>query len=92
MDNLRKEAYLQILRCALLNTRVLGAKGRAKECAIEADHVHNIPELLITGNAGMEKYYWEVESRIYLEEADPQYAAVFEPFWEILGRANLGPE
>ncbi len=74
--------YLQVLRTAVLNIRLLGEQGRAKQCAIEADHVHNIPELLQTGNPGMEQYYWDVERTNCLRQADPVLASIFKPLWD----------
>ena len=41
-----RDIALQILRNAILQIRVAGWQGRAAYCAVEADHIHNLPELL----------------------------------------------
>jgi len=95
MDKRRRDMYLSIIRCALLNIRYLGNLGKAADCSIEADHVHNIPELLATEVPGKEKYYWEVERKIYLkrlEGREPDYRASFQPLWEAMERLDEMPD
>ena len=48
---------LEIIRCALLNIRSLGWDGKAAGCALEADHVHNLPNLIQDYSEGALKYY-----------------------------------
>lgn len=90
MGEHRKYLYIEIVRRALLNIRLLGERGQAKGCAIEADHVHNIPELLMTEDPGKEKYYWDIERKLYLaQQSDKRLSAVFEPIWsELQGTEN----
>jgi len=40
------EILTEILRTGLLRIRALGWSGNAERCAIEADHLHNVPDLL----------------------------------------------
>ena len=87
MDDERREAYLQILRRAILRLRV-SPSGDHSQCFIEADHVHNIPELLINPIPYKEKYYFEVERVCYLRDARPGYAEEFAPFWEKLAEKS----
>ena len=58
--------YLKILERALLNIRALGERGEAQQCVYEADHVHNIPGLLLNESADNEKYYLECKRKVYL--------------------------
>ena len=48
---------LEIIRCALLNIRSSGWDSNAAECALEADHVHNLPTLILDYSDGAVKYY-----------------------------------
>ena len=83
MDDERREAYLQILRIALLILRV-SPSGDHSHCFIEADHVHNILELLLDPSPEKEKFYFEVERVSYLRDARPGSIEAFAPFWEKL--------
>jgi hypothetical protein len=40
---------MQILRIGLLRIRAFGEEGLADRCAIEADHLHNLPEIVHSG-------------------------------------------
>lgn len=89
MEERRKEILLAIIKTAFLNIRCLGEAGRAVECAVEADHVHNIPELLATEDEAKYQYYWDIERLEYLRrlsQAEPGCRASFEPLWEELER------
>jgi hypothetical protein len=94
MDKRKRDLYLRILRCALLNIRHLGNRGKAADCALEAHHVHNVPELLATEDPGKERYYWDVERKIYLErlgKVDPNERVSFESLWEEMVRLDEMP-
>jgi len=91
MDQRRIDLYLTILQRALLNIRHLGTLGRASDCAIEADHVHNIPELLSTRDPGKERYYWDVERVSYMGQAKESQKSVFEPIWDEIAILDLAP-
>jgi hypothetical protein len=66
----RDKIYLEILGVALLRIRELARAGRAGDCAIEADHVHNIPSLIGERNELRHAYYFETERNHYLERVD----------------------
>jgi hypothetical protein len=66
----RDETYLKILHFALLRIRELATAGRADYCAIEADHVHNIPSLIGEPNELRHAFYLEAERKHYLERVD----------------------
>lgn len=76
--------YLTILRYAILNMRVQGYRGNPEACFVEADHVHNIPEILMKDNMDRENYYWKVERAIYLSKADEYYSSSFRIVWSKL--------
>jgi len=63
-DEIRK-LLLNILRTGILEIRAAGWDGKAALCAIEADHLHNLPGLI--GNLKPEplKYYFNVERLAY---------------------------
>lgn len=73
-DRLRVEHVLrQLIRCALLRIRNAGWKGDAALCAIEADHIHNLPgvlnpELSTDHFEGLLQFYWNTERPVYLEQ------------------------
>lgn len=55
-----------ILVKGLLSIRYQGAMGRAQYCKIEADHLHNLPQILFNLSAPLVDYYYRIERPIYL--------------------------
>ena len=74
-----KDALLSILREGLLRIRVLGWNGQAEQCAVEADHLHNLPQLIRTLDPKFLHYYYEIARPVFMAEAKNTQA--FEPHW-----------
>ena len=55
------DMLLEILRTGLLRIRPHAWPGEAELCAIEADHIHNLPDLLADYLRDKLVYYWDVE-------------------------------
>ena len=75
---------LEILTTGLLRIRALGWSGDAKRCAVEADHIHNLPHLLAHHDPDRLAYYWEVERAAYIHQTEPEQLADWEPLWRQL--------
>jgi hypothetical protein len=75
---------LDILGQGLLQARAAGWSGDAARAAVEADHVHNLPNLLADYSPAALRYYWDAERAAYLARATPDSAAAFRPLWERL--------
>lgn len=85
----RRDIYLDILHRGLLNARSAGYAGDAAQAATEADHLHNLPELLLQlGDEWRHAFYWEGMRTSYLGESKPEYAQRFAPLWAELEAAN----
>ena len=57
----RQETYLDILRRGLLSIRGAADNGDAEQCHAEADHLHNLPELLAhLVREELRAYHWDV--------------------------------
>ena len=78
------EILLAILTTGLLRIRALGWSGNAKRCAIEVDHIHNLPHLVTHCDLDGLAYYWEVERTSYINQTDAKQLAVWEPLWRQL--------
>src|SRR5262245_23313282 len=74
----------EILTIGLHRIRALAWSGDAKRCAIEADHIHNLPHLVTHGNREELAYYWKVERASYINQTDAKQLAVWEPLWRRL--------
>ena len=68
-------SLLTILKLGLLNIRREAWRKNSERCAIEADHLHNIPGLLEDFSIDLLKYYVDIEKPQYVRETDDQ---VFE--------------
>jgi hypothetical protein len=75
---------LNILETGLLRIRSLAWSDRADLCAVEADHIHNIPSLLEDYTEDKLRYYWEVERISYIERSGDEHDFVWAPLWERL--------
>jgi hypothetical protein len=78
------EILTDILTTGLLRIRALGWSGDANRCAIESDHIHNIPDLLANYSPERLVYYWEIERPCYIEQTPPPNLAVWQPLWQRL--------
>ena len=72
---------LQILQVAVLRIRAAGWGGDGSRCAVEADHVHNLPALLIDYSDELLRFYWEVERPSFMKLGRPADLKGYEPLW-----------
>jgi hypothetical protein len=79
------EVVLEMLQVGLLRIRSLGWDKNPIRCAVEADHLHNLPSLLKNYSPDLLKYYLEVERPCYIQAMPPDdERAAFSPLWERL--------
>jgi hypothetical protein len=58
-----------ILRTGLLRIRHWGIDGHATRCSLEADHLHNLPEIITKPAAENLLYYINVEKPAFIKKA-----------------------
>ena len=88
----RQQAYAEILRWGLLAIREAAYAGKTKLCEIEADHIHNLPDLLNEPNEARHHCYIGQERSYYLDRlkelGDQEYLAERTRFygepWKVL--------
>jgi hypothetical protein len=78
------EILTEILTTGLLRIRAQGWSGNAERCAVEADHIHNVPDLLAHFSPDRLDYYWNVERYSYINQTPASELAVWEPLWRQL--------
>lgn len=59
---------MQIVRDGILSARLAGWGDRAQLSALEANHVHNLPDLLREYAPEKLEYYWSIERPAYIKE------------------------
>lgn len=74
-------ALAEILRLALLNTRVAAQSGDTARCHAEVDHVHNLPSLLTDFAPDVLRFYWNIERASYIREAGESGSESFSNAW-----------
>jgi hypothetical protein len=74
--------------CAILRTGLLRIRafGDAHRCALEADHLHNLPGLLANYKPELLDYYRRVERVGFIERSTPEDVQGFEPLWKGLAK------
>jgi len=60
-------ALLQILETAILSIRFNANSGKSNYCFIEADHIHNIPGILVDFNIEKLEWYFNATKESYIE-------------------------
>lgn len=78
-----EQSLLQILQRGILKCRLAGWEGNAQRCALECDHIHNLPILLSNYSLEALQYYYEVEREAYLVRS-LNGAAEFHEEWDVL--------
>lgn len=79
-----KDILGEILTNGLLRIRSLAWAGDSARCAVEADHIHNLPHVLALGDPEGLVYYWEVERTSFMDRSDSDQIISFEPLWQRL--------
>jgi hypothetical protein len=74
---------LNILRTGLLRIRMDGWNGRADECAIEADHLHNLPGIAKELKVELLSHYYNTTRSSFIKQA--KIVQGFEEDWKRLG-------
>lgn len=80
------EIVCEILRTGLLRIRALGWDRNPERCAIEADHLHNLPALIASFDPARLGYYWDAERVSFIKQSKPEDVGVFEPLWKSLAK------
>jgi hypothetical protein len=70
-----------ILKLGLLIIRSEAERKNSERCAIEANHLHNIPGLLDNFSVDALKYYIDVEAPQYVRESNEQIPEEFRRAW-----------
>lgn len=86
MNDVTRLKLLGILNRGLLRIRAFATGGDADQCFVEADHLHNIPEILETNNDNLLNYYLTV-TRPSFARCSRAATDDFEPFWRNLGES-----
>ncbi len=75
------DIILDILKTAILRTRSFAWSQDHARCAVEADHIHNLPQLLRHFSFDLLHFYWEIERPAYIGRTSADDLAMFEPLW-----------
>ena len=60
------DVILNIICYGILNARATAWSNDAERSACEADHIHNLPDLLSEYSRAKLDYYWDIERPCYL--------------------------
>jgi hypothetical protein len=78
------EVLLDILRQGILRARVAGWSGDGDRCAVEADHIHNLPDLIQNFSPERLRYYWDAERSSFMSHFTAEELAPWAPLWQRL--------
>jgi hypothetical protein len=75
------DILLAMLQTGLLRIRAVGISNDSRRCAIEADHLHNLPALLSGYSADLLQYYWDFERTAYIGQSQQGDVSIVEDHW-----------
>jgi len=78
------KVLVEILTTGLLRIRTLGWSSDPQRCALEADHLHNLPDLIRDFSPTRLEYYRTAERETFMERSTPDDIRAFEPLWQRL--------
>lgn len=78
------EILTEILTTGLLRVRALDTRQNGSRCAVEADHLHNLPALLANYKPELLDFYWRVERPAFIRHSAREEIAGFERLWTAL--------
>ncbi len=76
------DSILEVIGIGVLCARAAAWQNDSQQCAVEADHIHNLPSLLREFSLERLRYYLDVEKQDFVSQA--KVVRAFEPHWEIL--------
>ena len=82
MENEVKMALISILERSILLMRGNASNIEAVRC--EANHVHNIPQMLRHFKIELLRYYWDIERVEYIRFAPANFSASHQSDWDVL--------
>lgn len=74
------DVVLRVLQIGLLEARAAGWSGDAERGTAQADHLHNLPDLLRRYSPRKLRYYWNAERPAFISRMGGQPLA-FEEIW-----------
>lgn len=77
-----RQVLLDIVQLGILRIRGSGWDGDAERCSVEADHIHNLPDLISRPSLELLAYYMEIERPSFIHFTEDHSA--FEPHWSRL--------
>ena len=80
----RFDIYCDILYRGLINIRTAAREGDFKRCEMEADHLHNLPDLLKNyDNEQLHDYYWNC-----MRPDETEHTKCYQELWNRLKEAK----
>jgi len=80
------DILLSILQTGIVRIRALAWQGRTDLCAIESDHIHNIPNLIMNYSPEKLFYYWDIERPDYIRQVATEPSDGWDALWRRLGQ------
>ncbi len=59
--------------------------GETRRCVYEADHIHNLPQLMVDYAPELLEFYWNVERPLLVRQITDAECTAFHDSWNRLG-------
>jgi hypothetical protein len=74
----------RITQIGVLRIRSFACSDQARRCVHEADHIHNLPHLLIDYMPELLEFYWNVERPLLIRQITDAECVAFHDPWNRL--------
>ncbi len=81
----------RLIEAGILRIRAAAWAGDSARCAVEADHIHNLPGLLTNFSFETLRYYWEVERPAFLAQSSGASSVPLDRLWQELAEWVTDP-
>lgn len=72
---------LAILQMGTIRIRCFASAKESRKCFIEADHIHNLPDLVRDYQPARLRYYWDIERPSFMAQVPESERRDLEPLW-----------
>jgi hypothetical protein len=78
------DCVLEIIQTGALNIRTAASRNDAHRCFVEADHIHNLPQVLKSYAPELLTFYLTVERPSFIQQVPEANTRTFESAWKRL--------
>jgi len=81
-----EDILLDLIYMATIRIRAAASNENARQCGIEASHIHNLPDTLKNYSEDRLMHYYRIDMRTFVTESEGVNISSFQPLWNKLAK------